>query len=67
MHAQLQKQSPAVPTAIWQSQLTSGSAHCDLELADEVLQCQLSSEACEEEAEAKEEEEEEENASSDKI
>eukprot|EP00435_Cladocopium_sp_Y103_P068975 s234_g32.t1 len=26
---------PAVPTAVWSSRLRSGSAHCDLELADE--------------------------------
>ena len=32
---------PAVPTAIWNSPLRSGSAHCDLEVAVEVRQCPL--------------------------
>jgi len=32
-----------VPTAIWKSQLRSGSAHCDLEVAVEVRQCPLGS------------------------
>ena len=35
--------SPAVPTAIWSSQLKSGSAHCDLGLAVAVRQCPLGS------------------------
>ena len=32
---------PAVPTAIWKLRLSSGSAHCDLEVAVEVRQCPL--------------------------
>ena len=34
---------PAVPTGIWSSRLTSGSAHWDLELAVDVRQCPLGS------------------------
>ena len=37
-----------MPTGIWSSRLKSGSAHCDLELADEVRQCPLQSGAGEE-------------------
>ena len=37
---------PAVPTEIWSSQLRSGSAHWNLELAVEVRQCTLRSGAC---------------------
>eukprot|EP00435_Cladocopium_sp_Y103_P040937 s453_g11.t1 len=36
---------PTVPTAIWSWQMNSGSAHCDLKLADAVRQCPLRSEA----------------------
>eukprot|EP00435_Cladocopium_sp_Y103_P070098 s735_g34.t1 len=34
---------PAVPTALWNSRLRSGGAHCDRELAVEVQQCPLRS------------------------
>ena len=32
-----------MPTSTWKSQLRSGSAHCDLQLAVEVRQCPLGS------------------------
>eukprot|EP00435_Cladocopium_sp_Y103_P007032 s3442_g2.t1 len=51
-----QKECPAMPTEIWNWQMRSGRAHCDLELADEAPQCPLRSGAGKE-AEEKEKEE----------